>query len=190
MNVRIAVGAAVVAVLGVAAWWAVVHRPVAESAPRPETVAPEPEASPATNRPRAAGTMPYEVQRAEQYIQGADAPFDPAVARRITAEDVKKRLDGGQKVLFIDTRPDPEGAMIEGAVQVTEDRIGDWAKTASKSAFVVIYCTCADEATAAREVLALQKLGFKHAFALRDGLLAWEALGLPTQLPRRANPAA
>lgn len=190
MKVRIAVGAAVVVVLGVVAYYASIHRPVAERDTRPETAASEPQTPPpATNRPKAAGTMPYQVQRAEQYVEGTDAPFDPAVARRITAADVKKRLDAGQQVVFIDTRPDPEGAMIEGAVQVTEDRIGDWGRTAPKSAFIVIYCTCADEATAAREVLALQKLGFKHAFALRDGLLAWEALGLPTQQPRRADAA-
>ena len=115
----------------------------------------------------------------------ANAPFDPAVARRITVDEVKARLDRGEKILFVDTRAEIPDKIVKGATVVTPDRLAAWAAKTPKSAVVVVYCTCSHEATAEAEVLELQKRGFKSAYALLDGLIAWEALGLPTEPPPR-----
>jgi rhodanese-related sulfurtransferase len=186
MNVRFVVAAVAVAALAFAGYQAALvfssaraSEPSAAAAPAP----PAPAASGASAP--VGGTAPYAAKAADQYAAGADAPFDPAVARRITVEQVKARLDKGDKILFVDTRADIPDVMIRGAVQVPEDKLDTWARTVSKNALIVIYCTCADEATAAREVIALQKSGFRRAYALRDGLAAWQADDLPTEQPRR-----
>jgi rhodanese-related sulfurtransferase len=194
MNVRYVLGAIAVAALAFAGYQAamlVSSTPGAPSAPDTTAATPAPAPAPDTPSPRVApaGTQPYEVRAVEESLPGADAPFAVDVARRITAEQVKARMDKGQKVVFVDTRVDIPDVMIAGAVQVPEPRVGAWSRSVPKSSFVVIYCTCAAEATAAREVLALQKLGFKSAFALRDGLGAWQSLDLPTQQPPRPDGA-
>ncbi len=182
MNVRTLLAAIVLAALGFAGYQAsrLVGGTPAEPVPAP------PGAPPATNAPpaRSAGTQPYKIATVEEHQPGVDAPFEISQARRIMPEEVKERLDRGQKVVFVDTRADVPDALIAGATQVPEDRIERWAASVPKSSFVVVYCTCPNETTAVREVLALQKLGFKNVFALRDGLLGWQALGLPTEPPR------
>lgn len=189
MNVRNLLAAVIVAAFAVALYEAaLLVRTPAPQAPAPASPAPhaEPPRDPATP----AGLQPSEVRSAEELQPGADAPFDPDVARRITVEGVKRRLDRGEKVVFVDTRAEIPDVMIEGAAQVPEDKLEAWAKRVPRDSFVVAYCTCANEATAAREVLALQRLGFRHAFALRDGLMAWQSYDLPTAPPRRPSPAA
>lgn len=183
MNVRMLLAAVVVAALAFAGYQAV--QMVKPEPKAPELPAPAPPVDIARESTGSAGTQPYEVRAAEQLQPGADAPFERDVARRITVDEVKQRLDRGQKIHFVDTRAEIPDVMIEGAVQVPEDRLEAWAKAVPRNASIVVYCTCANEATAVREVLALQKLGFRNAYALRDGLAAWQSFDLPTQRPVR-----
>ena len=67
--------------------------------------------------------------------------FDPKVARRITPDDVKKRMDAGEKVVFIDTRSGFSGPVIKGAQHVTSDKIEGWSKEIAKDMLIVAYCT-------------------------------------------------
>jgi rhodanese-related sulfurtransferase len=180
MGIRIVLAAVVTTALLFAGYQVyLMKRPAEEvhaTSPRRTDTTPPDAARPVPPRP-------VESESVEQHVPGADAPFDPAVARRITAEQVKDRMDRGQKVIFVDTRAEIPDAMIKGAVQVPENKLDEWAKGTLRSAFVVVYCTCANEATAAREVIALQAKGFKNAFALRDGLSGWQSFDLPTEQP-------
>jgi rhodanese-related sulfurtransferase len=105
------------------------------------------------------------------------------LARRLTPEQVFARMMSGERVVFVDARSIFTGPMIAGAVRVPGDQLEAWAKTTSKDALVVAYCTCPAEHTAANHVVQLQKYGFTNAYALLGGLSAWEAAGLPTALP-------
>jgi rhodanese-related sulfurtransferase len=107
--------------------------------------------------------------------------FDPAIARRITMDDLKKRLDAGEKATYLDTRYSPTGPIIKGAQIVTFDKVGGWATNVPKDTFIVTYCTCHNEATSSRTVLELQKLGFTNAYALLGGLAAYQSASLPTE---------
>lgn len=73
----------------------------------------------------------------------APAPqaFNPMEARRITAEDLKARLDANEKVIIIDTRSKFSGPMAKGAQHVPLERVEAWAKDVPKDAFIVAYCT-------------------------------------------------
>jgi rhodanese-related sulfurtransferase len=178
MNQRYVLAAILVAALAFAGYQVYeLLRPAPATAP----AAPAPPATAAASPPQPAGTMPYDAVAAPRATVGADAPFDPAVARRITAREAGDLLASGKQVVFVDTRTAVDGPIIRGAVQVAESDVERWARGVPKSAYVVVYCTCAHESTAEREVLALQRLGFQNAYALLDGLMAWESAGLPTE---------
>ena len=67
--------------------------------------------------------------------------LDPNVARRITVEDLKKRMDSGEKVTFVDTRGVTSGPVIKGALQVPKGAIPSFAEKLARDALIVCYCT-------------------------------------------------
>jgi hypothetical protein len=67
--------------------------------------------------------------------------FDPAVARRIKPEEVRRRQDAGEKVVLLDTRGGVGNLIAKGAVQLTNGGVEAWAKNVPKDALIVAYCT-------------------------------------------------
>jgi len=67
--------------------------------------------------------------------------LDPAVARRITPEDVQRRREAGEKPIILDTRASVGDLIVQGAVHVPSERIEAWAKDVPKGALIVAYCT-------------------------------------------------
>lgn len=103
------------------------------------------------------------------------------VARKVPVPDLQLWLDEGLKVRFVDTRSSFTGAKIQGAENVPEADILVWSRTLPKDTVIVAYCTCSDEHTSVNVVLKLQRTGFTSAYALKGGLSAWQAAGLPTE---------
>src|SRR5688500_15666112 len=102
MNQRYALAAILVAALAFAGYQVYeLLRPAPATAPA--APAPPP-ATAAASPPQAAGTMPYDAVAASRATVGADAPFDPAVARRITAREAGDLVASGKQVVFVDTR--------------------------------------------------------------------------------------
>jgi hypothetical protein len=71
----------------------------------------------------------------------ADDEFDPAVARRMSIEEFKKRYDAKEKILIIDTRHNPSGPIAKGADIVTLENLKTWSADKAKNALIVAYCT-------------------------------------------------
>jgi hypothetical protein len=67
--------------------------------------------------------------------------FDKNVARRISVDDLKKRMDAGEKPIVLDTRFSLGDQMAKGAVRVPNNEIESWAKGKPKDALIVAYCT-------------------------------------------------
>jgi rhodanese-related sulfurtransferase len=68
------------------------------------------------------------------------------MARRETADDIKDRLDRGERILFIDARsPDAWEASdvkLPGAIRVPKDRVDDNARALPEHGRpIVTYCT-------------------------------------------------
>jgi rhodanese-related sulfurtransferase len=116
------------------------------------------------------------------------APADPAfqlnVARRISVEETVARVAAGEPAIYLDTRERVVGPMIEGAVNVPSSWLDKWAQDQPKDAFIVAYCACLHEASAAVTVLDLQRQGFTNAYALLGGMRAWAAAGHPIAVKR------
>jgi rhodanese-related sulfurtransferase len=114
------------------------------------------------------------------------APPPPAenpvnVVRRISNADVQARVAAGKPVLFLDVRDRTMGPVIKDAVNVPHSRLKSWAKDTPRDTFIVAYCACLHEASAAHAVLELQQVGYTNAYALLDGYQGWVKAGLPTE---------
>ena len=66
--------------------------------------------------------------------------FDPAIARRIEVAEVQRRVAGGEKVVFLDTRGGVQGTMIKDAAHVADDDLETWAKDVKPGTLIVTYC--------------------------------------------------
>ena len=114
----------------------------------------------------------------------AQQDFDPSVARPITAEALKKKLDAGEKVMIVDGRSELDGEIVKGAVQVPYEKLVGWSDSAPKDTTLVFYCTCPDDEIAIDDVTGLQNLGgFTNAYYLKGGLEAARKAGIPIVKP-------
>ena len=75
--------------------------------------------------------------RAEDTARG----FDPAVARRITPDEVQQHLKAGEKPIMLDARASVGDVVAQGAVHVPSDRLDGWAKDVPKKSLIVAYCS-------------------------------------------------
>lgn len=103
-----------------------------------------------------------------------------AAKHEITAAELKKRLDKREATTILDSRGSISGQTIKGAIHVPTSEVDDWAKSASKTAFIVTFCTCPHDEAAEASVAKLRALGFRNAFSLKGGLNAAIQAGIPT----------
>jgi rhodanese-related sulfurtransferase len=110
---------------------------------------------------------------------------------RISAEELKEKLDAGEKVLVVDLHgrgDDPRGHQgIPGAVCVDPHGLGqsaiqDGRTPIPRDCEVVLYCTAPHELTSARVALELRRRGFERVRPLAGGLRAWHERGFPLTL--------
>ena len=103
---------------------------------------------------------------------------------RLTAQQLKSKLDAGEKVGILDLlrfEEDPENEPgIPGAIRI------DPLEIRRKKQFhipddvsVVIYCRSRNSIASARVAAAMRKHGVQRVQVLAGGLEAWKALGLP-----------
>jgi rhodanese-related sulfurtransferase len=104
--------------------------------------------------------------------------------KRIKEEDfraTKKRLDGGEKFILVDTREDSEWARghIPGATHLSRGIIErDIEKTVpEKDAVIVLYCGGGYRSALAADNL--QKMGYRNVISMDGGWRGWTEAGFP-----------
>jgi rhodanese-related sulfurtransferase len=104
-------------------------------------------------------------------------PAKPAEIERITAEELKLKLEKNEPVTIIDARSKssygPSDKKIKGAIRVAEENVAARSKDIPRDKEVVIYCACPDDGTSVRVARHLLELGYKQARALKGGWNAW-----------------
>ena len=109
---------------------------------------------------------------------------------RITAEELRRRLDAGEAVSVFDLRTavDVEAAPygIPGARWVPPERLDDPEQLIARSREVIFYCAEPREATSARMALILDTHGYTQVHPLSGGLEGWRRAGFPVA-PLRAE---
>jgi membrane protein DedA with SNARE-associated domain/rhodanese-related sulfurtransferase len=110
---------------------------------------------------------------------------------RITPEELKEKLDAGEKVLIVDLHGHRDGARghqgIPGAVCIDPHRLEQRDSPNQRTPIprdceVVLYCTAPHELTSARVALELRCRGFERVRPLAGGLEAWREQGFPLTL--------
>ena len=102
---------------------------------------------------------------------------------RITPEELKARLDGGEAMLVVDLRNridfEAEPEIIPGALHLTVDELEARHHEIPRERDIVLYCTCPTEATSARVAMALKRRGIERVRPLEGGYHAWRDRGYP-----------
>ncbi|MGE0132162.1 MAG: rhodanese-like domain-containing protein [Blastocatellales bacterium] len=103
--------------------------------------------------------------------------------REITAAEVKRKLDAGEKFRFIDVREDHEWQQdhAAGAEHLGRGIIErDIEKVApEKDAEIVLYCGGGFRSALAADNL--QKMGYTNALSMAGGIRAWREAGYPLE---------
>ncbi|HUK52118.1 MAG TPA: rhodanese-like domain-containing protein [Candidatus Binatia bacterium] len=103
--------------------------------------------------------------------------------RETTVQEVKKRMDAGEKLLLLDVREESEVARgrIPGAIHLGKGVIErDIEKTIPDTdAEVILYCGGGFRSAIAAENL--QRMGYKNAVSMDGGWRGWNENGYPTQ---------
>jgi membrane protein DedA with SNARE-associated domain/rhodanese-related sulfurtransferase len=99
---------------------------------------------------------------------------------RITVDELRQLIEGGQPPAIVDVRTSGSFAVshIPGALRMTLEEIDHRLAALPREGEIVLYCTCPDEASAARVARALMDRGFTRVRPLAGGLDSWREAGL------------
>jgi rhodanese-related sulfurtransferase len=113
-----------------------------------------------------------------------NAGHDEEYIDTIPPERVKKMLEGGEKILFVDLRPagDFQKSRLPGARSIPITELQNRHQEIPKSGRVILYCACppggVDEAYS---YLALRGKGYRNVSVLQDGFSGWAQRKFPTE---------
>jgi membrane protein DedA with SNARE-associated domain/rhodanese-related sulfurtransferase len=104
---------------------------------------------------------------------------------RISVDELYRLMDAGHAPLVVDVRSPTARAMqprsIPGALHVTLQSFPEHLNNLPRDREIIVYCTCPNEASAARVAKMLLDAGFRRVRPLLGGLDAWIAAGHPVQ---------
>jgi rhodanese-related sulfurtransferase len=96
--------------------------------------------------------------------------------------EVKKRLDGGEKMIIVDTREDNEWARghVAGAMHLSKGIIERDIERLipDKEATIILYCGGGYRSALAADNV--QKMGYKNVISMDGGWRGWTENGFPT----------
>ncbi len=100
----------------------------------------------------------------------------------IEAERVKKLLDAGEKVIFIDLRPlnDFQKSRLPGAKSIPVAELPKRFAEVPKTGRVVLYCDCKHAEVADRAIF-LEYRGNRNIFVMPEGFSGWVRRGYPLE---------
>jgi membrane protein DedA with SNARE-associated domain/rhodanese-related sulfurtransferase len=102
---------------------------------------------------------------------------------RITVAELRQKLDAGENPVILDLRSPQElerdPSIIEGAIHLLLDDVERRRHEFPHDRDIVVYCSCPNEATAAKVALTLQRKGFTRVRPLLGGIAAWRAENHP-----------
>jgi membrane protein DedA with SNARE-associated domain/rhodanese-related sulfurtransferase len=117
---------------------------------------------------------------------------------RITPQELKEKLDAGEKIVIVDLHGRRRGARghrhqsIPGSVCIDPHRLEqrglerrdnpNQRTPIPRDCEIVLYCTAPHELTSARVALELRRRGFERVRPLAGGLEAWREQGFPLTL--------
>ena len=110
-------------------------------------------------------------------------PTTSSEVPRISPEELKDRLDGGEAILVVDSRSlaEFEAGHIAGAISVPSNEVESRLDELPRDQEIVLYCTWPSENTSAGAALKLYEHGYTNVSALLGGMRKWEEAGFPME---------
>jgi rhodanese-related sulfurtransferase len=104
---------------------------------------------------------------------------------RITVEELRQRQEVGGEVFIVDLRSpmavQSDPYRIPGARHLLMDKVEEWLPIIPRDQEVVLYCSCPNEASAARTAFLLYKRGITRVRPLLGGMDAWRERNYPLE---------
>jgi membrane protein DedA with SNARE-associated domain/rhodanese-related sulfurtransferase len=102
---------------------------------------------------------------------------------RISVQELRRLIDDGSPPAIVDVRTTRSFAAqhIPGALRMTIAEVDEQLANLPRDREIVLYCTCPNEASAARVARVLMDRGFTRVRPLEGGLDCWIAEGLPVE---------
>lgn len=101
--------------------------------------------------------------------------------RQLHPRDVNAKLESGESVYVIDLRHHHDfNALpykVPGALRVPMEDIEEHHEAIPRDRDIVVYCSCPNEASAARVALKLKRKGIQRVFPMTGGMESWMAEG-------------
>jgi membrane protein DedA with SNARE-associated domain/rhodanese-related sulfurtransferase len=105
---------------------------------------------------------------------------------RITVTELRQKLEAGENPVILDMRSKAElerdPSVIRGAIHLVLDEVERRRHEFPRDRDIVVYCSCPNEATAARVALLLQRHGFTRVRPLLGGIDAWREGNHPMEI--------
>jgi sulfur-carrier protein adenylyltransferase/sulfurtransferase len=110
--------------------------------------------------------------------------------REITLDDLKKRLDAGDKLVVVDVREKGERELgfIPGSIHIPKSYLEQQAEQKLPDRDATIVTICAGGPRAAFAARTLRELGYAHVEAAGKGFIQWKDRGFPVEVPVRLTP--
>ena len=113
---------------------------------------------------------------------------------RITVEELRQKLEAGENPVILDLRSKAElerdPSVIQGAIHLVLDEIEARRNEFPHDRDIIVYCSCPNEATAAKVALLLQRHGFTRVRPLLGGIDAWREGNHPMEVRTQIIPTA
>ena len=104
---------------------------------------------------------------------------------RITVAELRQKLEAGENPVILDMRSRAElerdPSVIQGAIHLLLDEVEKRRHEFPHDRDIIVYCSCPNEATAARVALLLQRHGFTRVRPLLGGIDAWREQNYPME---------
>ncbi len=101
--------------------------------------------------------------------------------RNVQIDELKRKIDSGEKIIIIDVRTPMEVARgkIENSINLPLDFFESEieGKVKDKNAEVYLHCLSGSRSIMAAQIM--ERKGYKNVFNVISGLLAWRSKGYP-----------
>ena len=122
---------------------------------------------------------------------GAAPEFTLRDQTYVPADEVKRALDEGRRMIIVDARvpSDWEREHISGAISVPYYETAAVNRIPNDGTWVIAYCACPHHASG-EVVTELRRRGYPHTAVLDEGVLVWKQRGYPMSGAAVASSAA
>lgn len=100
---------------------------------------------------------------------------------KLTAVEVRGRMDRGECFAFVDARDLKEwsesDSMLPGAIRLTANEVEEHLKEIPQGWTIIAYCNSPNEESSIRLALELMRRGFLNVYPMTGGIDAWRLAG-------------